>query len=49
MPQRFAIRFSRYYRVFLGAMGMGRKPAYVEVDGDTVWVRVGWAIQAGLR
>ena len=48
MPRRFAIRFSKTNRIFLGALGMGRKRAYVEVDADVVRVRMGWAFRADL-
>jgi hypothetical protein len=32
----------------MGALGMGRRRAYVDVDGEVVRVRMGWAFQADI-
>lgn len=42
-PQRFAIRFDQWYRVLSTALFLPPSSAYVEVDGDDVYVRMGWA------
>jgi hypothetical protein len=43
---RFPIRFGRANAILMGALGMGRGRSYVEVDGDAVRVRMGWAFRA---
>ena len=45
-PQRFPIRFDDWYRVLSTALFLPPSSAYVEVDGDEVHVRMGWAFRA---
>jgi hypothetical protein len=45
-PQRFPIRFDDWYGVLSGALFLPSSSAYVEVAGDEVQVRMGWAFRA---
>src|SRR6266516_7214008 len=45
-PQRFPIRFDDWYRVLSTALFLPPSSAYVEVDGDEVHVRMGWAFRS---
>lgn len=46
---RFPIRFGAFNAAFMGALGMTRGGSYVEIDGDTVRVRMGWAFKADIH
>ena len=45
-PQRFPIRFDDWYGVLSSALFLPPSSAYVEVEGDEVRVRMGWAFRA---
>ena len=45
-PRRFPIRFDDWYRVLSTALFLPPSSAYVEVDGDGVHVRMGWAFRS---
>jgi hypothetical protein len=45
--QRFPLRFG-VFRSFLSAIGMGRGVSHVELEGDCVRVRMGWAFRADI-
>jgi hypothetical protein len=45
-PQRFPIRFDQWYRVLSTVLFLPPSGAYVEVDGDDVCVRMGWAFRS---
>lgn len=45
-PTRFAIRFDRAYRALSTALLLPPSRAFVELDGDDVGVRMGWAFRA---
>jgi hypothetical protein len=44
-PQRFHIRFDPWYRWLSTALGLPPSRSYVDVDGEQVWVRMGWAFR----
>ncbi len=44
--QRFSIRFDPWYRALSWATAVPPTSAYVEVDEETVLVRMGWAFHA---
>jgi hypothetical protein len=46
MPQRFPIRFDRWYATFSSALGLSPSSSYVEVGSDQVSVRMGWAFRS---
>jgi hypothetical protein len=46
MPQRFPIRFDQWFSALSSALGLPRSSSYVEVDGDQVTVRMGWAFRS---
>ncbi len=46
MPQRFAIRFDPWYGWLSTLLLLPPASAYVELDGDFVGVRMGWAFRA---
>lgn len=43
---RFPIAYNMPMRLLLGALGLGARQACVDVDGDAVEVRMGWAFLA---
>jgi hypothetical protein len=45
-PRRFPIRFDDWYRVMSTVFFLPPSTAYVEVDGDAVHIRMGWAFRA---
>src|SRR6185369_10319566 len=45
-PERFPIRFDDWYAVLSSALFLPPSSAYVEVVGDEVQVRMGWAFRA---
>ena len=45
-PQRFPIQFDDWYRVLSTALLLPPSSAYVEVDGNDVHVRMGWAFRS---
>jgi hypothetical protein len=45
-PERFPIRFERWYRLLSYATALPPREAYVELHGDAVSVRMGWAFRA---
>ena len=45
-PERFDIQFDNWYAVLSNALFLSPSSAYVELDGDDVLVRMGWAFQA---
>lgn len=45
-PRRFPIRFDAWYRVLSSAMSIAPSRSYVELDGDQVEVRMGWAFRS---
>jgi len=44
--RRFLIRFDRWYAVLSGALAIFPSSSRVEIDGDEVRVRMGWAFRA---
>ncbi len=44
---RFPIRFDRGYRVLSSALFLPPAGSFVEIQGDDVVVRMGWAFRAG--
>jgi hypothetical protein len=45
-PQRFPIRFEAWYSILSTALFLLPSSSYVEVDGEQVWVRMGWAFSS---
>ncbi len=45
-PQRFPIQFDPWYAVLSSALFLPPSSSYVEVDGEEVRVRMGWAFRA---
>ena len=45
-PRRFPIRFDAWYRILSTAVFLPPSSAYVEVKGDDVQVRMGWAFRS---
>jgi hypothetical protein len=43
---RFSISFDRWYRVLSRLVGLPPSQAYVEIDGEQVQVRMGWAFRS---
>ena len=43
---RFPITFESWYRVLSTVLGLPPSSAYVEVEGDDVAVRMGWAFRS---
>ena len=43
---RFEIRYSAFNRVLFAAIGLGPDRSGVVLDGDAVWVTMGWAFRA---
>lgn len=48
-PVRFPITFDRWYRVLSSVLGLPPSTAYVQVSGDEVEARMGWAFRSGFR
>jgi len=46
---RFPISFGTFNAAFMGALGMSPRRSYVELDGDTVRARMGWAFRADIH
>ena len=46
MAQRFPIRFDRWYATLASALGLSPSRSWVEVDGEQVSVRMGWAFRS---
>jgi hypothetical protein len=46
MAERFPIRYSPGHGVMLSVLGLPRAVSYVELDGDRLRVRMGWAFRA---
>ena len=46
---RFPIRFGRFNRVLLTALGMGPRHSYVELEGDLIVARMSWGFSARLH
>jgi hypothetical protein len=42
----FALSYSPLNRVFLALLGLGPRSSGIDVEGDTVRVRMGWAFRA---
>ena len=47
-PRSFPIRYSRLSRVFFVPLRLGARHAKVELTGDTLRVRMGWAFRADI-
>jgi hypothetical protein len=47
--RRFPIAFGGLNGPFMAALGMSTRRSCVEIDGDTVRVRMGWAFQADIH
>jgi hypothetical protein len=46
MPERFPIRFDTWFITLSSALGLPPSRSYVEIDGEEVRVRMGWAFRA---
>lgn len=46
VAKRFPIRFSAFTAALMAPLGMGPHRSYVELTGDELRVRMGWAFQA---
>jgi hypothetical protein len=46
VPGRFPIRFDKVYGAFSAALFLPPSASYVEIDGDQVEVRMGWAFRS---
>ena len=47
--QRFPIAFGAFNAALMGALGMTPHRSYVEIDGDSVRARMGWAFHADIH
>ena len=47
--RRFPVSFGKFNAAFMGALGMSPHRSYVEIDGDTIRARMGWAFQADIH
>lgn len=46
MSRRIPIRFDPWYKVLSTVLGLSPSSSYVEVSGDQIHVRMGWAFRA---
>lgn len=45
-PQRFPVRFDEWYGTLSSALLLPPSKSYVEVDGEEVYVQMGWAFRS---
>jgi hypothetical protein len=46
MTQRFPIRFDEWYGILSSALFLPPSSSYLEVDGEQVYVQMGWAFRS---